>query len=540
MRSARYAGRHVAPALCVTEQLEEACAPVQSFDRLVIAGDPDAEVPEAGYEKAPVRTVDLAQRIAGRRPEPESAACTGDLGIRLGDVRSGKHTLQEFLAQMRDEELLPIVRGEGMCSPKVTPGVAAAFGGVTQTLQNYGIPTGACSDGPSGIRMDSGAMAFSSPSGTAIACSFNTMLTSQLYEYVGRELRMNHIDSLLGPGINIHRNPLNGRNFEYFSEDPYLTGMMASAELLAMHRSKTTGTIKHFACNNQETRRSRANPVVSERALREIYLKPFEMTVKQGGARLIMTTYGPLNDIWTAGNYDLNTTILRRQWHYTGAVMTDWWAEMSDDAGVCARTLTAQMIRAQNDLYMVVNDALQGMEGDNAAEGLASGLITRGELLRNAANICRVLLELPAMEFFEGEEDEIEERNRPQTKEGRMYTQPAAVCGQGGAELDVSGLVTEAGSSNLYSVTIPARGACRMRFAVSSALDALAQVSVSVYVNNTIQGSFTVNGTGGEVVEREIEFNSLLQIDNFVKIYFAQSGLEVHSIRLTQQPAVPG
>ncbi|WP_130838602.1 glycoside hydrolase family 3 C-terminal domain-containing protein [Lachnoclostridium sp. Marseille-P6806] len=533
VRRAAYAGKYTAHALRVTEQLEEACAPARPFDRMIIAGDPDADRPEIGYERVAARMSSAAKRIAERRPEAE--ACTGDRGIRLADVRGGRYSMEEFLAQIPDEELIPITRGEGMCSPKVTPGVAAAFGGVTEALKGYGIPVAACADGPSGIRMDSGTMAFSSPSGTAIACSFNTALTAQLYEYVGRELRMNHIDTLLGPGINIHRNPLNGRNFEYFSEDPYVTGTMAAAELLAMHRSGTTGTIKHFACNNQETKRSRANPVVSERALREIYLKPFEIAVKQGGAYSIMTTYGPLNGIWTAGNYDLNTAVLRGEWGYAGIVMTDWWAEISDDAGGLSRTFTAQMIRAQNDLYMVVNDAETGMPGDNAAAGLSSGVFTRGELVRSAANICRVLMNMPAMDFLLGETDEIEERNRPETEMGAVYPQPEAVCEAGGCELDASGLVTQGGSANIYSVRIPESGSYRMIFTLRSELGELAQSSVAVYVNNTIKGSFTVNGTEGGSVTRELVFDSSLQLSNYIRIYFAQSGLSVAGIRLVKE-----
>jgi beta-glucosidase len=121
-----------------------------------------------------------------------------------------------------------------MCSPKVTPGTAAAFGGVTDRLLAFGIPLGCCTDGPSGIRMDCGAKAFSIPSGTCLACTWNHVVVKELYNWLGLELRKNHVDSLLGPGMNIHRHPLNGRNFEYFSEDPLLTGKMAVMQLRGM------------------------------------------------------------------------------------------------------------------------------------------------------------------------------------------------------------------------------------------------------------------------------------------------------------------
>ena len=215
--------------------------------------------------------------------------------------------------------------------PKVTPGTAGAFGGVTDALLSYGIPVGCCADGPSGIRMDCGTIAFSMPNGTCLACSFNLELVRELYEFEGKELRKNKVDTLLGPGINLHRHPLNGRNFEYFSEDPLLTGKMAAAQLQGMHPYGVTGTIKHFACNNQEFRRNDVEAVVSERALRELYLKGFELAVKEGGAYSVMTSYNPVNGFWSASNYDLLTTVLRGQWGYQGIVMTDWWAKSNDE-----------------------------------------------------------------------------------------------------------------------------------------------------------------------------------------------------------------
>ena len=131
--------------------------------------------------------------------------------------------------------------------------------------------------------------------------------------------------------MNLHRHPLNGRNFEYFSEDPLLTGKIAAAQLRGMNRYQVTGVMKHFAANNQEYHRRKYNSVVSERALREIYLKGFEIAMKEGGAYAVMTTYGAVNGLWTAGNYDLLTTILRKEWGFDGIVMTDWWADINDE-----------------------------------------------------------------------------------------------------------------------------------------------------------------------------------------------------------------
>ena len=272
------------------------------------------------------------------------------------EVAEGKITLDEFMSQLSDDDLICMFRGEGMCSPKVTPGTAAAFGGLTPELQEFGIPASCCTDGPSGLRFDCGTKAFSMPNGTLLGCTFDLPLVEDLYEMAGREMRQNRVDALLGPGMNIHRNPLNGRNFEYISEDPYLTGWISAVQILGMEKSDVTGTIKHFCGNNQESKRHTVNAVVSERALREIYLKGYEIAVKEGGARSIMSTYGPVNGIWTAGNYDLLTTILRGEWNYDGFVMTDWWAMSNREGYEATRTTHAPMVSAGNDVFMVCND----------------------------------------------------------------------------------------------------------------------------------------------------------------------------------------
>ncbi len=521
------AGTYVQEETRAVLQLEEACAPVLPYQRMRIALENEQAV--IGWEDTPLRTIDLTERIAANRPA--DTACTGDQGIRLQDVDTGKNTMEQFLAQLSDEDLIHMSRGEGMCSPKVTPGIASAFGGVTDRLQAFGIPAAGCSDGPSGIRMDCGTKAFSCPNGTLMACAFNLALTEKLYDMVGRELRKNQIDSLLGPGVNIHRNPLNGRNFEYFSEDPYVTGSQAAAQLKAMRPYKVTGTIKHFACNNQETKRRSADAVVSERALREIYLKAFEICVREGGAYSIMSTYGPLNGIWTAGNYDLLTTILRKEWGFRGIVMTDWWADINEEGESASIQNTVPMIRAQNDLYMVTADAKENSNHDNSEEGLAQGRITRGELLRNAANICRVILRSAVMDRACGAVDEITELNRPKEEEGIRYEQPGTEL-RDEAELDVTALHTEKGSHNVYAVRIPDKGTYLMEMEVRSDQSEVAQATVTFSMNGTIQSSFTIPGTKGEWVTRTAEFTTFVSIDNYLDFYFAQSGLQIRKIYL--------
>jgi beta-glucosidase len=383
--------------LQVVEQLQEALAPTESFTRM----KPGARKADGSYEltfvEAPKQKISMAERIV--KNLPVTLEQTGNQGYTLRDVYDGKVGMEAFVAQLSDEDLATIVRGEGMCSPLVTPGTASAFGGVSDSLLKFGIPVASTADGPSGIRMDSGQQATQVAIGTLLAATWNVELVEELYVLEGRELVMNQIDTLLGPGLNIRRSPLNGRNFEYFSEDPLISGMFAAACTRGIMKGGSNATLKHFACNNQEMHRSKVDAVVSERALREIYLKGFELAVKLGGANSIMTSYNPVNGHWAASNYDLNTTILRGEWGFTGIVMTDWWAIMNDvvHGGPADRKFTNWMVRAQNDLYMVVSNygAEVNAWDDNTLESLQNGTLTRGELQRSAMNICRFLMHAP-------------------------------------------------------------------------------------------------------------------------------------------------
>ncbi len=331
------------------QKLQEALAPYEKFDRMKPFCDENGRM-LIEYEETPLVTVDMYDR---REQElPEEIPVTGDKGITLLDVREGRATMDELIAQFDDEDLACFVRGEGMGSSLVTAGTASAFAGVSPNLIAHKIPSVCCDDGPSGMRLDSGMKAFSLPNGTLCGCSFNKELNTRLYALLGLEMTANKVEVLLGPGMNIHRHPLNGRNFEYFSEDPYLTGSIATAQLEGLKSSGVSGTIKHFCGNNQEYHRHTTDSVISQRALREIYLKGFEIAVKSGYADSVMTTYGLVNGLYTAGSYDLNTTILRNEWGFTGVVMTDWWASINRRGMEPDANDFATMIQAQNDMYM--------------------------------------------------------------------------------------------------------------------------------------------------------------------------------------------
>ena len=399
VRCTQEVGRFTLTESLVIETLRSAQAPVKRFKRLVSRNG------EAQYEEVPIRDYDLRQRITEARPS--AAEQYGTKKIPFSLVREGKCSPEEFVSQIPPEQLCVLVRGEGMNSPKVTAGTGGAFGGLSPYLRELGVPIACCTDGPSGLRMDSGAKAFSLPNGTCLAASFNAALSTRLFECVALEMRKNRIDILLGPGMNTHRNPLNGRNFEYFSEDPFLSGQMAAAQLKGLHRHGVLGAIKHFEANNQEQDRRRVNGAISQRAQREIYLKGFEIACREGGARCVMSSYGPVNGIWNSSSYDLLTTILRGDWGFRGFVMTDWWAHGNEEGEPPSKQEVAAMIRSQNDIHMVNEDAEANSNHDNLMSSLGTEKLTLGELRRSACNILRVLITLPATERAFGCESEM-------------------------------------------------------------------------------------------------------------------------------------
>jgi beta-glucosidase len=524
VRSASPVGTYHLEETIVTERLREALAPVKPFTRLRPGFSADGSV-TAVYEDVPLRTI----APSGRRMNclPPEVPFTGDRGYKLTDVLHGRVSLEDFLAQLTDEELTWMAKGEGMCSPKATPGTAAAYGGITPSLLAYGIPVGCCSDGPSGIRMDCGTSAFGLPNGTLLACTFNLPLVTRLFEFEGLELRCNHIDTLLGPGINIHRDPRNGRNFEYHSEDPLLTGKMAAAQLLGMHRYGTTGTLKHFCGNNQEFARHTADSVISARALREIYLKGFEIGVREGHARSIMTSYNPVNGLWTAGSYDLLTTILRGDWGYQGMVMTDWWAKINEEGQDGVRSNLASMVIAQNDLYMVTSDAVTNE--DNLLASVRSGKVTRGELVRGAANVCRFLLQSPAMERMDGICEEPAQVNQPENLSSAADLDMEYHEIDDGTILPLDDMATGGGSTTMVGLKLKQEGVYHMTMTVSSEASELAQMSVSIFMDSTVLKTCSFHGTNSQPVTVELE-HAIPGTTHYLKFHFSQGGLTIHNM----------
>ena len=225
------------------------------------------------------------------------------------------------------------------------------------------------------------------PVGTLLAQTWNQDLLHEIGEMIGREMELFQVDLWLAPGMNIHRNPLCGRNFEYYSEDPLVSGMTASAFVRGVQSIAGRGaTIKHFACNNQEDYRMGSDSILSERALREIYLKGFEIAVRDAQPMAIMTSYNMINGIHAANHYDLCTKAARDEWGFAGAIMTDWTTTNATPRGECT---AAGCMRAGNDMVM------PGMEMDfeSIRTALADGTLDIMDLKRCIWNTIRIILQ---------------------------------------------------------------------------------------------------------------------------------------------------
>lgn len=339
--------------------------------------------------------VDLKERIL--RGLPNAISQTGNQGITLSDVKAGKASLDAYVAQLTNEELEALTRGHGMMgSPLGVPGNAGVFGGVVPSLREKGVAPIVCCDGPAGLRMQKYCALI--PCGTALAATWNTDLVEALHKKIGEEMAHYGVDIQLAPGMNLHRNPLCGRNFEYFSEDPTLSGKMAATAVRGVQSTGKAACPKHFACNNQETKRSTNDSRVSERALRELYLRNFEIVVKEAKPLSIMTSYNKINGVWSHYNYDLATTVLREEWGYEGTVITDWWMRKSKSPEFPALRDNAYRVRAQVDVLM------PGDMGHMAKQYKSDGTllktlgqtdgITLGELQRTARNVLKLLMKL--------------------------------------------------------------------------------------------------------------------------------------------------
>lgn len=280
-------------------------------------------------------------------------------GKTLKDVADGDVELAEFIASLSEQDLVNLVEGQ-MSSVKnnmvgISSDIVPGAAGQTGTDTGKRIPSVVMADGPAGIRVDPvfernqqtiTHYATAWPIGTALAQTWNKDLLEKVGFAVGTEMKEFGVDLWLAPGMNIHRDPLGGRNFEYFAEDPYLSGTMAAFETKGVQAHDKLGvTLKHFLGNNQESFRNFGNSIIGEQALREIYLRNFEIAVKLGHPMAIMSSYNRVNGIFSAANFELLTNVLRDEWHFQGTVMTDWFSAADPK----------QSMHSGNDLIMPGN-----------------------------------------------------------------------------------------------------------------------------------------------------------------------------------------
>ncbi len=377
----------------VYEELSECVPPEVPFGVLTAKETESGIVPVTRNCNGMSRN--LKERILASLPE--AIEFTGDMGYKLSDVKSGEVTMDAFVAQLNKTELEALTRGDYTMGSKLgTPGNAAVFCGVLDSLRDKGIPAVSTSDGPSGIRLRASCSLI--PIGALLASTFDTEAVREVYSLVSLEMKEKGSDVLLAPGMNIQRSPLCGRNFEYYSEDPYLTGKIGAAAVRGIQSSGGSACPKHFACNSQEYKRTTNDSRVSERALREIYLKGFEICIKEAKPRNIMTSYNKVNGVWSYFNYDMCTSILRNEWKYEGNVMTDWWTKKGRSPDFNAVRDQAYRVRAQVDVLMPGG----GRSGKRKPDGtllhkLDNGGITLGEIQRSAKNVLNFAMNSTAM-----------------------------------------------------------------------------------------------------------------------------------------------
>jgi beta-glucosidase len=269
--------------------------------------------------------------------------------------------------------------------------LVAGAAGITVAIPRLGIPATVLSDGPAGVHIDAHRKGTSQtyyatgfPIGTALASTWNTTLVRQVGEAIGNETLEYGCDVILGPGMNLHRNPLCGRNFEYYSEDPILTGIIGTAMVKGIQSQGVGVSAKHFAVNSQESDRTRVDERVSQRALRELYLRGFEMMVRESDPWTLMSSYNKINGVYAQGNYDLLTKVLRDDWGFKGIVMTDWIGLRSD-------LPVADEVHAGNDLLMPGYPA----QAKIMVEDIKSGKISMDDVNRNVKRMLEYIVRTP-------------------------------------------------------------------------------------------------------------------------------------------------
>ena len=364
----------------ITEQLSAKLVPTSLPKRMLADGSyealPQSEPVDTDYSAIGNIDPSLTEGVApGQRAIPyfrfaDGMAKNGSHDIM--DVVERRITLDEFVSELSIDDLIHLLGGQP------NTGVANTFG--IGNMPEYGIPSVMTADGPAGVRIapEVGICTTAFPCSTLLACTWNPDVLEAVGRAGGKELKENNLALWLTPAICIHRSPLCGRNFEYYSEDPFVTGKLAGAMVRGIQSNNVGATLKHFALNNKETNRKNSDSRVSERAAREIYLKAFEMIVKDENPWAIMSSYNMINGYRASESEDLLTGILRDEWGYEGMVTSDWWT--------CGEHY--KETKAGNDLKM------GNGYPDRVKKAYDKGAISRSEMETSVKRILGLILKL--------------------------------------------------------------------------------------------------------------------------------------------------
>ena len=360
----------------VTEQLATRMAPTCLEKRMLADGTWEAlpTAPCNDFNASALPPMTKEERFG--TPEIRGVARQADFGLgkrmKLQDVADGKMSLHDFVAALPDEDAAALLGGQ----PNI--GLANTFGYGNNPL--YGIPSIMTADGPAGVRFHEGLGVYTTafPCATLLGSTWDPQTAYDVGAAAGLEAKENNIMVWLAPGVNIHRNPLCGRNFEYFSEDPLLAGKQAAGVIRGVQSNRIAATPKHFALNNKETNRFNCDSRASERAIREIYLKQFEILVREAHPWSIMTSYNIINGHRASENKDLLTGILRGEWGFDGMVTTDWWTWGEHYKETVAG----------NDMKMATGFT------DRLLMAMEKGALTREEINRAAENVLQLILRI--------------------------------------------------------------------------------------------------------------------------------------------------
>ena len=361
----------------VVKQCGEYLAPAQLDKRLLADGSFEA-LPTSQWTEEnlfPPLTAAQAEAIAPATRSRERWLLTKPFaeGVHpLIEVAEGKLSLDEFMEQLSDDDLIHLLGGQPNVGPSNTFGIG--------NLPEYGVPNITTADGPAGLRFmpETGIRTTAWPCATLLAATWDADLVSRVGAAAAAEVKENNVSVWLAPAVNIHRNPLCGRNFEYYSEDPLLAGKLVGAMVRGIQSENVAATLKHFACNNKETNRKNSDSRLSMRAMREVYLKAFEIVLQECQPWAIMSSYNRINGRRASESRELLTDILREEWGYTGLVMTDWWT----------RGEQYKEILAGNDLKMA-----NGYP-ERVQEAMRQGAVSRDDLKICARRVLELILRI--------------------------------------------------------------------------------------------------------------------------------------------------